>query len=224
MIPLGVIGGAHVAPAAAGGPLSGSFLQAVWDASDLTTYTHASQNFGSASADRFIVAVVTGRAGGARTISSVTIGGVTATEAIQHADSGNNVGIYYAAVPSGTSGDVVVVWSAGMVRCGVGLWAVTGGLNTVYDVDYDTASNAGPDYVPDVSLTGVDGGFIVAAVMSSPTPTYSWTNATERYDAAVETGAHSGADATTVGATTITATPTGMQYGAIVGAVFAPAE
>lgn len=218
MSSLGIFAASSLA-VVAGGPLSGSFLQAVWDASDLTTYTHASQNFGSASADRFIVAVVTGRAAANRTISSVTIGGVAATEAVQHVLNGNTVGIYYAAVPSGTSGDVVVVWSAGMVRSGVGLWAVTGGIGSV-TVDYSEATAAPLS----VDLTGATDGFIVAGTMGHSTPTMVWTNATERFDASVETGAHSGADASTVGATTITATPTGMVAGAIVGAAFAPAE
>src|SRR3990167_11105596 len=93
-----------------------AFLQVNGSATDLTTYTFSAENLGVAASDRFIVVTITGRSsdGGARTIDTVTIGGVTATINIQIANSGSFNGIATAAVPTGTTGDIVITWSGTM--------------------------------------------------------------------------------------------------------------
>ena len=53
-------------------------------------------------------------------VSSVTIAGVSATQATSAyaSDSGStNTDIWYAAVPTGTTGNIVVTWTVSEVRC-----------------------------------------------------------------------------------------------------------
>ena len=201
-------------PAAGGGTLTGAFLQGAGDSTDLTTYTYASQNLGTASSDRVVVVAVSGRQSSARTITSVTIGGVSATEIGTRGSSQNPLGIWMAAVPTGTTGDVVATFSGAMLRSTIILWAVTGGATL-------SGASSGTDTA---TVTGVTGGFIIAAANTTGSgATFTWTNATERYDAVQESSlATSGADATTVGSTTITATPTIASTNGIVVVALTP--
>lgn len=206
----GIFGSAKVA--SGGGSLVGTFLQNAGDGTDLTVYTFASQNLGTASADRNIVVAATGRQSTAQTITAVTVGGVSATQLGTRGLSQNPLGIWMAAVPTGTTGDIVVTFSGAMLRCAVGLWAVTGG-----------ASLSNSDFGTDTAdVTGAANGFIVAAACNTGSVTFTWTNATERFDGTVESFTASGADAITVGATTITATPTSASTNGIVAVALTP--
>jgi len=197
---------------AGGGTLTGTFLQGAGDATDLTTYTFASQNLGTASSDRVIAVAVSGRQSSARTVSSVTIGGVSATEIGTRGSSQNPLGIWIAAVPTGTTGDVVVTFSGAMLRCHIVAWAVTGGA---------TLANASSG-TDTATVTGVTGGFIIAAANTTGASTFTWTNATEQYDAITESFNTSGADATTVGSVLVTATPTIASTNGIVVVALTP--
>ncbi len=175
------------------------------DTGDLTTYTFASQALGTASADRKIVVGIVGAAGGARTISSVTVGGVSATAlgTLYAPLAGVMVGFYIASVPTGTTGSVVVTWSSGCVRCAIGLWAVTGASSTVSA----TLQNGAEPQTG--SLTVPANGAFAAIAYNGNNTTYTWTNATEDFDAAFELGEiYSGASGTSTpgGSITITAT------------------
>lgn len=206
----GVFGSARVA--AVGRSLTGTFLQSASDATDLTTYTFASQNLGTASTDRVIAIAIGGRQSTPQSVSSVTIAGVTATQAVS-ITANNPIAIYYAVVPSGTTGDVVVEFSGGVLRCAIGLWHITGGVGSI-STDTGVAS---------IDITGANGGFIVVFSTKTGAGTATWTNATERFDFNLETFAASGADAITVGNATI-----GVSWGAAtdvqsVAVAFAPA-
>ena len=97
-----------------------SYLTSTQSTSALTTYTFSALSFGTEDANRRIIVAI-GAYGGTqlRTISSVTIGGVTAT-AITGIDVASSTSytfktaIYEAAVPTGTTGNVVVTFSAGI--------------------------------------------------------------------------------------------------------------
>lgn len=82
-----------------------------------TTFTFPSVPIGPADANRRVYAVFT--VGGATTnISSVTIGGITATRAID--GSSTTIGrqaIYYADVPTGTTATIVITTSAACTTC-----------------------------------------------------------------------------------------------------------
>jgi hypothetical protein len=77
-------------------------------------------------------------------ITSVTIGGVTATELLyyQGPSAEGAVAMYAAAVPSGTSGDVVVTYSGTVKGTAVFLWRVTGADTTAA---HDTATDHDSD-------------------------------------------------------------------------------
>lgn len=114
------------------------------DASSQTTYTFSSVAIGAADASRVVVVAVTGaRGAGTPSISSVTIGGVSATLGRYETNGFSaSVGIYAAVVPTGTTADVVVTWDSGMNRCGLGVWTCNG-LNSLTPV-HTVASQADP--------------------------------------------------------------------------------
>ena len=205
----GIFASARVAGSAS---LTGTFLQEAADSTDLTTYTYAAQNLGAASSGRVIVVGVSGRQSTARTITGVTIGGVTATEWGTRGSSQNPLGIWAATVPSGTTGDVVVTFSSGMLRSRIVMWAVTGGASL-------SNASSGTDTA---TVTGAAGGFIVAVANTTGSGSFTWTNATERSDAVNETFTTSSADATTVGSTLITATPTVASTNGVVVVAMTP--
>lgn len=87
--------------------------------------------FGTASADRWIVVSFTCNA---TSISGVNIGGVSASY-VHDGTLGVGFGLAWANVPTGTTGDVEVVGSAGgMILHGI--WAVTGSAS-INKVDHD---------------------------------------------------------------------------------------
>lgn len=202
-IPMGLL---MRAAAAGSGELTAAYLQNTFDGANSTTYTFTAENLGPASSDRYIVVAIGGRSVAVQTIASVSIGGVTATEIVQsdawQNSASNATGLYYALVPSGTSGDVVVTWTGAMVRCGIGLWSITGGSLAVSDSAAGTPGGVSAD----VDIVNPDGGFVICSAMTGVSGTYAWTNADERFDQAVETGTHSGADTDAEGALNVIAT------------------
>jgi hypothetical protein len=190
-----------------------TYLQAASTGSDLTTYTFSSQNFGTASSDRYIIVSFTARLlanSPAVSISSVTAGGVSATIIAQAQNAITNTNIVclaIAAVPTGTTGDVVVVVSRAPLRASIQLWAATGIDATVVDSATSTAS--APTYAIDVPADGI----AVAAVAGGSYTSGSWSGMTERYDftydgSGYSTGA-SDAFASTQTNLSVTATLTG---------------
>lgn len=166
--------------------MSVAFLQQAGDATTQTTYTFASQNFGTAAADRYLICALTSRAsdGGARTLSSVTIGGVAATISVQHNNSGNNASIAIAAVPTGTTGTVVVVFSDSMGECNIALYT-TNNLVSITATDTGTSAADPSTYALDVA----DEGFAIGIGRSDVgTSTATWTNLNEDFDGATADG------------------------------------
>lgn len=115
-----------------------------------STYTFSSTSIGAASVSRLVVVTVgfCDRIGTGRTISSATIGGVTATINTQINDAASTapgVGIVSAVVPTGTTGDVVINFSGLVHGCGIGVF-------TLYDLISATPTDT------DSTITGVLGG------------------------------------------------------------------
>jgi hypothetical protein len=167
-----------------------------------TEYTFSGQAVGAADAARRVFVAITGQYndGVARNVASVTIGGVSATQAsaINYVAAGVNslvAEIWVATVPTGTTADVVVTFNAAMVRAGIGVWT----CNTVPITPTDTAtdSDSGADEFATASIDINAGGFLIGVSTffgDVSVPTYSWTNLTEDYDATLEnTGSHTGA-------------------------------
>jgi len=197
---------------------------------DATSYTFSAVSFGAAASNRSIVVGIGGgrSSSGARNISSVTIGGVTATIAAEQdspAASGSNVaGIAFAEVPTGTSGDIVVTWNATMSRCGIGVWSATD-LGPVLDTGGD-ADDACADLTS--TLVGSEGAVAFYHLYDEGQITgVSFSNATERYEtlrgAWEGDGAQAGADYTFTSAGSVDVVATLASNGndaAMMGVVF----
>lgn len=176
-----------------------TYLQTASNANDLTAYTFSAQNFGTEDAARHIIAVVYTRdiGTGAKTLSTITIGGVSATILVQAQGTGSGANscvcaIAIAAVPAGTSGDVVVTWSEAVLRCAISLYASVGASATAHD----TASSTAAD--PSVTLDIPAGGFAIGGW--SGTNTVTWTGLTEDHDTAFDNSEASSASDEFVGA------------------------
>lgn len=158
-----------------------AFLQGATSSSDLTTYTFSSQNLGTAAGDRVIIACIGGRSVGS--LVSASIGGVSADIRGQTTNSSNTVAIVTAAVPSGTTGDVVFEWSEDGIRAAIALYRATA-LATA--VPFDIHTSIATD--PTAALNVPAGGFGIAVSWAGfSAGTTSWTGLTEDYDVSVET-------------------------------------
>src|SRR3990167_4649552 len=165
-----------------------AFLQSNSSTADSTAYTFSDESLGAAAADRYIIACVHGRVGTSRTLSSVTIGGVTATLSKNisvNTESTNYsvVAIAIAAVPTGATGDVVVTFSGGMSRCGIALYRIVGLLSAT-----PTDSEEDITVAQDTSLTidAAVNGFIVATSASGSSGTSTWGGVDDNFDLAIE--------------------------------------
>lgn len=161
------------------------FLQQATDTANRTIYTFASQNLGTADADRYIIVGIQSRlSAGPHTVSSVTVGGVSATPVVT-ADRGTNSrgSIYIAAVPTGTTGDVVVTLSTGILRCGIALWRAVG-IDSATPTDTETSVAETND--PAGSIDVPAGGFAVGVGLTNALTTATWTGLNEDSDTQAE--------------------------------------
>lgn len=197
----------------------------VSNGANASSYTFANMPIGPASADRIVVVSFSARkTAPGSTVSSFTIGGVAATIAIERENNGDTVCIGYAALPTGTVADVVVVMAASMLRAHAAAWSVTGGPLEVAS----SGGDSGAKTVFDYTIFSPPGGFCIgAAACGQSSVSYSWTGATERYDetAGGEALVHSGADVSTAEGAIfdITATLSSSFPGVYAVAAFGPA-
>lgn len=213
--------------AAAGGasPFDVSYLTSNVDLSDATVYTHAGLTFGAADADRKIVAsVLSLKVNPYADISSVTIGGVSAsvitgaTTSIDVTGAGLVHSLYEADVPTGTSGDVVVTVASTTLRSFVSLWRVVSGTSSA-----GAANSADAQTTRTLTPTIPSGGVGIFASYASLSTTFNaWTNLdTENFDSVVEgTRCSSGGVRTTAGTTAVTANVGTSSLMSIVCAVY----
>ncbi len=173
-----------------------------------TTYTYTGLNFGPANTKRVLACGFAGRetAGGV-TISSVTIGGVSATLApSSNTEDATNLLIgafYYAAVPTGASGNVVVVFGASCDRCGLGLWRII--TNTAAPSSGNVATYTQPLTTPSLTVTVPALGFAPVIFFERSQGTVTWTNATADFDfSPAGVAEFSGAHATATGSVVMT--------------------
>lgn len=166
-----------------------SFLQATSITSTTSTYTFSSQNLGTAAADRYIFVIVHGRATGtsALSVSSVTVGGVSATIAVQQTGkedvNSSQSAIALAAVPTGTTGDIVVTMSRDNVRCTIGAYRVTElDSTTAHDTDSIAPASGDSGTTMSRSLDIPANGFAIGGGQTGGVGTTAWTGLTEDYD------------------------------------------
>lgn len=181
---------------AGGGGREISFLSTANDTANLSTYTFASYGLGDAAGNRYVALCVMVTSGH---VTGVTIGGVTAIELVESfsAGGGSYVGWWIAAVPTGTTGNVVVSTSDSPGGCSIAGYRITGiaGVTPV-----DTAWVYGSSGVHNVSVFAAAGDIVLAGAITISVAT-SWVGVTEDYDFTQEssvlfTGGHAIPDVT----------------------------
>jgi hypothetical protein len=169
-----------------------SFLSNFENTADQPSYTFPLVDFGAAEATRRIIVAIAGRDVGnaALSISSVTIGGIAATEVVSATGDDRRVALYIASVPTGSGGDIVVQFGNTSLFCGIGVWR---GTNFASDTPIATATQVNLNGLRRVeaSLTIPSGGgglgYLAwsAAGTGGTAPTWTWTNLTEDFDVTI---------------------------------------
>ena len=205
------------------------YRQTVTESATSTVKTYASIDFSTAHSTRMVAAIISWQSNVARTILSVTIGGISATLAVAQGTStgANRVEIWYAAVPNGTSGDVVVTFS-GDVDNGSAcmVWSGYPASQTPVDSGGATAASGGLMTISDLAVTS--GGFAVAGSAGFTTGnTWAWSGAdalAERVDAVSNQNGYSGIDIVVTASSTLddmTCDPLGTSRSCIAAASWA---
>jgi hypothetical protein len=155
---------------------------------DASSYTFSTVPIGTAASNRWCIALVKWRRATPTTLTSVTIGGVTASLVKErNYDSGGGAGsttglsIWVANVPAGTTADLVVTLAATVLRCAYAL-ATVNGINPTAT---DTAEATGADPLV-ASIDVAEDGVIAAVAANGNTATGAWSSLTEDVDANVE--------------------------------------
>ena len=161
---------------AAGNPKLVTKLGGTTWAGSASSITATAFSLGAAQADRVIVVCVAAGAGAARQVSGITIGGNAATLAIRSASVSQCTGVYYLAVPSGTTADIVYTFTGAVTTLTTSVYALTGwGSVTLYDSN--TANGTGLDLTTAADLNTPDGGLLLAtgATGASSAPDFLWS-------------------------------------------------
>lgn len=172
------------APTVNGSPVK-TYIGSTASASDLTTYTFTDHAIGAAASDRLVVVVVHLSAAASRTLSSLTIGGNSATiNGTTNVGSGSGVltAIAYLQVTSGTTATIVVTASGGCLGCQIDVYSLTN-LSSQTPQDADLAAvGSGPR---SLTSTTTANGVVIAGATSTTTHDFSWTGPTEDAESTV---------------------------------------
>ena len=193
-------------------PASLTFLTSSRKPTTSGTHTYSGVSFGAASSDRCIIVSLTSSLTTATPVTSVTIGGVSATRCAISWYFNNTlpVEIWIAQVPTGTSGNIAITTSAGGGWTSViGVYAATRlksivPVATSIDQDFNGSTW---NKVVNTSVFVPAGGFAVSAARlgSGTYSSVAWTGATQDFALALVTaseGALSGASLSAIANTT----------------------
>lgn len=141
--------------------------------SSASSFTATAFNIGPEKPDRVIVVCVAGKSEFNRQISGITIGGNAATLATRSISRITISGIYYLAVPTGDTADIVISFTGSVDALIYNVYAVTGwGTVSLYDSTsaygtYSTLTASGFD----TAIGGV--AFMAASALASSSPSVS---------------------------------------------------
>lgn len=163
------------------------FLSATGQTPNQSTYTFSSQSFGSEGPGRYIVVCVAARGiTGSQVISSVTIGGVTAsvTQRTYNPGNANIAGVAIARIDSSLSGDVVIAFNREQLRCAISVYRVAG-------IDPDSLQTSGGDLLNNGTISlpvnATSGGVVIGLAVSGEfSASHNWSEVTEDAEQAVE--------------------------------------
>lgn len=172
-------------------PIQVTFQQTAVSTSNLTTYTFSNQNIGTAFTGRI---VVVGVASQGASISSITIGGNSATEINKNAAGGVvSSKLFALQVDTGTTADIVVTMAATAGSCGIAVWTLANAVGylteAIPNVESGSSSSAA---TVTVTLSTVNNGnaiIVMNRMLSGMAGTVTFTGVTENFDQLVESGA-----------------------------------
>jgi hypothetical protein len=168
--------------------------------SDPVTFTSVAT--GTASADRINVVALCYYPRPVPT--GVTINGVTATKAVDNASGSAGASIWYAANPSGTTGNVVITFGdATTATIGLGMWSLTGAGAAPTDTDSNASTPVNSMSLSALTIP-VGGGAIIAGFNGTAATGFTWSNAAENYDTNATNLRITGASTPIAGTPTIT--------------------
>jgi len=170
-----------------------------------SSYTFNNVNIGPASPDRIIVVFAAQGSFSSATPTSVTIGGVPATNAGASTGTSMGQGAWYAAVPTGTSADITVSWSGGMggvSRSSVTVYSIIGANNSAPSQFVNGGGGgAGPR---SVTLNIPADGVGISHCINADGGAMNWTNAIEDFEGTYASHRTTSAQNTTAGSQTMT--------------------
>jgi hypothetical protein len=143
--------------------------------SNLTTYTFSGKSIGPASAGRRVF--VATFASPVASVTSVTIGGIAATEAVTGTNSGSICALYYANVPTGATADIVVTFNTTAFYSAIGIWYDAGGG----DIG-ETKTSTSATYSDTIAVQENGGLIGVACTQNQGTGRFTFTGVTEDFE------------------------------------------
>lgn len=157
---------------------SGEHVQCYNDSfAGTTTNTFAGADLGVPNAERrIVVALNLTLAATGQTIDGVTINGVAATEAAVASNTGQGLisAIWYAHVPTGATGDVVVTTSGNMTEMSAHVYRLVSSTFALDDTDSDEATTSSAVTVNvDIPANGI----AIAAASTRTGSEFSWSGA-----------------------------------------------
>jgi hypothetical protein len=185
---------------------SKAYVGRVSDSVDRTTYTFTGAGLGTADPTRVVVLCIYKGSNNFTQVSSVTCGGVSCTLVPNtNEDDYGDVIMAYVSLPTGTTGDIVVTFSGGAVRCSVDIYNLFN-LNSPTPLDGDSNGTGA-----NLTLTTQADGLVIctASMNTTGSRTFGGTGVTTDVNATVET-AHqsSGSAISTTTSLTLTTTVT----------------
>ena len=154
-----------------------SFTASDESASGSSSYSFTGLSFGAVDADRYVVACLSWLGSGS--VSSCTIGGVSAAIVIQSASALRNTAICIAKVPTGTTGTVAFSLSASATNAAVAVYRLVG-IPSAAAASSATSTASNPTASLNVAKNGVAIGVATAGAGSPPSA--SWSGITEDCD------------------------------------------
>lgn len=161
-----------------------------------TSRTFSGVDIGAADARRYVV-VVAQNGDNTDTMSSVTVGGAATTRLVTNTSGGNAIFITNAPVTSGTTADIAVTNSGSVSASVIHVYTLVGNVDlTPVDTIVDNSVPAGSAPLGPNDIDVVAGGVVIGgSTADSSSPTCTWTNLTEDYDAGTGSDSYSAARA-----------------------------
>lgn len=163
-------------------PSQFSFVTSAARTVSLSSETFTAVSLGTAHADRKILIAVSTEGGASGTPpTTVTIGGISATQLTSNGTSSEFVAFWIATVPTGITGDIILTWSGITPRdVAFGLYRLVYFMSTLSDsAVLDVTSNI----TETINIDCPASGAIIAALTDDSDTAATWTTMTELYDA-----------------------------------------